>query len=87
MTAWAQVEGETLQASAVKDNNFSREVYYTIIARKTAALFRAGAMMGAALSDADSKISEALGQYGYNIGLAFQIVDDVFTRFIDSHSG
>jgi octaprenyl-diphosphate synthase len=73
----ALVEGETLQASAVKEANLTREVYFDIIARKTAALFRAGTMIGAALNNADDIQTEALGQYGFNIGLAFQIVDDI----------
>lgn len=75
--ATALVEGETLQAAAVKSNNLSSEVYYKIIALKTAELFRAGAMLGAKLSDAPEEYVEALGQYGYNIGMAFQIVDDI----------
>lgn len=73
----ALVEGETLQASAVKEKNLSSEVYFRIIGLKTAALFKAGAMMGARLSGATNGEIEALGTYGYNIGLAFQIVDDV----------
>jgi octaprenyl-diphosphate synthase len=73
----ALVEGETLQASAVKENNLSTEIYFNIIARKTAALFRAGAEMGARLTNADQRQIDALGRFGYNIGLAFQIVDDI----------
>ncbi|GAB4510430.1 MAG: octaprenyl diphosphate synthase [Anaerolineae bacterium] len=73
----ALVEGETLQAQAVKENNLSSEIYMDIIARKTAALFRMGATMGAQLADATDEQVEALGQYGFNIGLAFQIVDDI----------
>jgi geranylgeranyl pyrophosphate synthase len=73
----ALVEGETLQAAAVKNDNFSQEIYYEIIARKTAALFRVGAILGAKLSNASEEATEALGQFGYNIGLAFQIVDDI----------
>ncbi len=73
----ALVEGETLQASAVKENNFTRETYYEIIALKTAALFRAAAMLGAKLADGPQELVDALGNYGYNVGLAFQIVDDV----------
>jgi octaprenyl-diphosphate synthase len=73
----ALVEGETLQASAVKEKNFTREIYFQIIARKTAALFKAGGIMGAKLAGADSTAAEAMGQYGYNMGLAFQIVDDL----------
>lgn len=73
----ALVEGETLQASAVKENNLTREIYFKIIALKTAALFKAGAILGAKLAKAEDNIVEALGQYGFNIGLAFQIVDDI----------
>jgi geranylgeranyl pyrophosphate synthase len=73
----ALVEGETLQAVAVKENNFSREVYYDIIARKTAALFRAAAEVGGRLGNGTSEQVEALRQYGFNIGLAFQIIDDL----------
>lgn len=81
----ALVEGETLQASAVKENNLSREVYYEIIARKTAALFKAGAMLGGRLAGADEDLLQALGRYGYNIGLAFQIVDDILDLTGDEH--
>lgn len=73
----ALVEGETLQAAAVKDNNLSREVYYDIIARKTAALFRAGGKLGASLAGANERVIDAMGQFGFNIGLAFQIIDDI----------
>ncbi|MBC6936556.1 MAG: polyprenyl synthetase family protein [Chloroflexi bacterium] len=80
----ALVEGETLQASAVKENNFSRQVYYDIIARKTAALFRSAGRLGARLANAPDEVVEALGQYGFNIGLAFQIIDDVLDIIADS---
>ncbi len=80
----ALVEGETLQASAVKENNFSRQVYYDIIARKTAALFKAAGKLGAKLAGASDETAEALGQYGYNLGLAFQIIDDVLDLTADT---
>lgn len=80
----ALVEGETLQAAAVKDNNLSREVYMDIIARKTAALFRMGAMMGGRLGKATDAQVEALGQYGFNVGLAFQIIDDILDLIGDA---
>lgn len=80
----ALVEGETLQASAVKENNFSRQVYLDIISRKTAALFRSAAHMGASLALSSDVVIEALRQYGYNIGLAFQIVDDVLDITADA---
>ncbi len=73
----ALVEGETLQASAVKESNFTREVYNKIIALKTAALFRASGELGARLANGSPQAVEALANFGYSIGLAFQIVDDV----------
>lgn len=73
----ALVEGETLQAAAVKENNFTREVYYRIIALKTAALFRSAGELGARLAGGEQAHVDALANFGYNIGLAFQIVDDV----------
>jgi geranylgeranyl pyrophosphate synthase len=73
----ALVEGETMQAVAVKEGNYSRAVYYDIIGRKTAALFRAGAQIGARMANVSPDIEDALGQFGFNIGLAFQIVDDL----------
>jgi octaprenyl-diphosphate synthase len=71
------VEGETLQAAAAKSGQMDREIYKKIIARKTASLFEAGARMGAALGGASQESIEALAEYGYNLGLAFQIVDDI----------
>ena len=73
----ALVEGETLQAAAVADDSLDRETYQQIVARKTASLFRASAMLGAELAGADRHDVEALGEYGFFLGLAFQIVDDL----------
>lgn len=73
----ALVEGETLQAAAVKENDFSREVYYRVIALKTAALFRSAGAIGATLGGGTPEQIKALSEYGFNIGLAFQIVDDI----------
>lgn len=75
--ATALVEGETLQAAAVKNNEFTRENYARIIGLKTAALFQSAAEMGAKLTKSSDEVIEALATYGYNIGLAFQIVDDI----------
>lgn len=75
--ATALVEGETLQAAAVKNNDFTRENYARIIGLKTAALFRAGAEMGARMANSGEEVVEAMREYAYNIGLAFQIVDDI----------
>lgn len=71
------VEGETLQAAAAKAGQMDRETYKEIISRKTASLFRAAAHMGGLLAGADEDTIDALRQYGYRLGLAFQIVDDI----------
>lgn len=79
----ALVEGETLQASAAKSGNLSREIYYRIIGLKTAALFRSGARLGGYLANATPEQITALENYGYNIGLAFQIIDDILDLTAD----
>jgi geranylgeranyl pyrophosphate synthase len=80
----ALVEGETLQADAVKEGKFSRDVYYSIIARKTAALFRAAGRLGARLARGSDAMVEAMGQFGFNVGLAFQIIDDILDLTADA---
>lgn len=75
--ATALVEGETLQAYAVKHNEFTRENYVRIIGLKTAALFQSATEIGARLADASEDVIQALCNFGYNIGLAFQITDDI----------
>lgn len=73
----ALVEGETLQAAAAKDNALNREVYQQIVAKKTASLFRGAAMLGAELADGERDVVETLGEYGFYLGLIFQIIDDI----------
>lgn len=84
--ATALVEGETLQASAVKNNNFTREIYMEIIALKTAALFQAAAVIGAKLADGSQSEIDALAEFGFSVGLAFQIVDDILDIVADEDS-
>ncbi len=79
----ALVEGETLQAAAVRSGEFTRNSYMQIIGRKTAALFSAGARLGAELAEAPPVHIEALASFGYNIGLAFQITDDILDLTAD----
>jgi len=71
------VEGETLQAATAKAGNMTRDTYKRIIALKTASLFEASARMGALLAETDEEVVEALADYAYNLGLTFQIVDDI----------
>lgn len=55
----------------------TRQDYFDRIYRKTASLFRTASESGAILSGAPERIVRALHDYGYNIGMAFQIVDDI----------
>ncbi|MDX1412938.1 MAG: polyprenyl synthetase family protein [Candidatus Promineifilaceae bacterium] len=71
------VEGETLQAAAAKAGTIDRETYKQIISLKTASLFEAAANMGARLATDDETIIDNLSRYAYNLGLTFQIVDDI----------
>ena len=71
------VEGETLQAIAAKKGEMDRATYKKIISRKTASLFEAGARMGALRGGADEETIEALRNFGHDLGVAFQIIDDV----------
>jgi len=73
----ALVEGETLQAYAAKNNALNRDTYQRIVAKKTASLFRAAVLLGAQLTAAPKVYLDAAGEYGFYIGLAFQIVDDI----------
>lgn len=71
------VEGETLQAVSAKAGTIDRETYKRIVSLKTASLFEAAARMGAMLGNADDKLVDALAEYAFNLGIAFQIVDDL----------
>jgi geranylgeranyl pyrophosphate synthase len=71
------VEGETLQAAAAKAGTVDSETYKKIISLKTASLFEAAARMGAQLAADDADLVENLANYAYNLGLTFQIVDDI----------
>ncbi len=84
--ATALVEGETLQASAVKNRAFTREAYMQIIALKTAALFRAAGGIGAKLAGARASDVDMLSDFAFNVGLAFQIVDDILDLVADEQA-
>ncbi|MFN2135059.1 MAG: polyprenyl synthetase family protein, partial [Candidatus Promineifilaceae bacterium] len=71
------VEGETLQAYAAKQGTIDRETYKRIIALKTASLFEASAHMGARLATEDENTIASLSSYAYNLGITFQLVDDI----------
>lgn len=68
-------EGEVRQLQATGKKDLAASDYMAIIEAKTAALFEAAARAGA-LSAGSEKYAESLAQFGRNLGLAFQIVDD-----------
>lgn len=70
-------EGEVLQLAHVHNPELTQEVYYQVIRGKTAMLFAAAAESATTLAGASSFINEAMFQYGLELGMAFQIQDDV----------
>ena len=69
--------GELIEYFSAFDAEQARRLYDERIYRKTASLFRTAAETGAILGGAPEPQIEALRTYGYNIGMAFQIVDDL----------
>lgn len=69
-------EGEVQQLVNAKDPSVSEQNYFNVIHKKTGALFEAACETAAVLSDASDEQRIALRQYGYHIGMAFQLVDD-----------
>jgi len=70
------VEGELLQIEKL-GRLVTEAEYYDLIYRKTACLFHVSMRLGSVLAGASDAVETALGEYGRNLGLAFQIVDDV----------
>jgi octaprenyl-diphosphate synthase len=70
------VEGELLQMEKL-GNAITLDEYFDLIYRKTACLFSVCMRLGAILGGASAAQEEALGRYGRDLGMAFQIVDDV----------
>lgn len=71
-------EGELLQIQKSKDFNVDEETYFRIIADKTASLLATCCEVGAASATDDPDARKALKDYGENVGIAFQIRDDIF---------
>ena len=79
--------GEILQLSNIQNQEFSEDVYYQIINNKTAALFEACAKIGAISANATEEEVAAAAKFGQNIGLIFQIRDDIFDYFDSADIG
>ena len=70
-------ESEILQSDYERNQDTNVDVYISIIEGKTARPFEAGARVGSYLAEASPAVMDAMGSYGMNIGIAFQIVDDI----------
>jgi len=70
-------EGEVMQLNVAKKMSTSEDMYLNVIRAKTAALFAAATEVGPALSERPEAEREALRSYGMNLGIAFQLIDDV----------
>ena len=79
--------GEILQLSNIQNQEISEDVYYQVIQQKTAALFEACAAIGALSAGADAEQVKLAGQFGKDLGIMFQIRDDIFDYFDSKEIG
>ena len=70
-------EGEVMQLVTTSDIETSEAAYLDVIRAKTAQLFAAACRIGAVVADRPSGERDALEAYGMNLGIAFQLIDDV----------
>lgn len=70
-------QGELRQLVSKGDLTLTEELYFEVIRSKTAVLFEAACKVGALVAGAVAQLVHALGTYGYELGMAFQIADDL----------
>ncbi len=79
--------GEILQLSNIANQNISEDVYYQVIKQKTAALFEACCAIGALSAGVSDDVIEKAKKFGQNLGIIFQIRDDIFDYYDSSEIG
>ena len=79
--------GEILQLSNINNQEIKEDVYYEVIKKKTAALFEACAAIGALSANAPEEEVAKAKQFGQNLGIMFQIRDDIFDYFDSKEIG
>jgi octaprenyl-diphosphate synthase len=79
--------GEILQLSNIRSQGISEDVYYQVIRQKTAALFEACCAIGALSAGAAEADIVAAKGFGCNLGMIFQIRDDIFDYFESADIG
>ncbi len=85
-------EGEILEIVKTADINTSEEEYFQIIGNKTAVLFAAACEIGAILGSCTWHKRKCMNSFGYNLGMAFQLMDDIldytsFDNVLGKHVG
>jgi octaprenyl-diphosphate synthase len=76
-TTTFMAEGEILQLLHAKNLDLTQEQYFEVTLRKTAALMSAACQIGAILAGVSAPQEDALTQFGLNLGITFQVVDDI----------
>jgi octaprenyl-diphosphate synthase len=76
-TTNAIAEGEVLQLLNARNPDVDEARYFRVIELKTAVLFRAACQLGAIAAGADAPTQSALAEYGLQLGIAYQLADDV----------
>lgn len=76
--------GEVHQLMRKGDVSLTEDEYLEVIRRKTAVLFQAACTISAVISDASKEKENALSDFGYHLGIAFQMTDDVLDYLVDS---
>jgi len=71
------IEGELYQLTKNGDAGITEDEHFDIMRRKTAHLFAGCAQIGGMLNRVPADLAQALWEYGFNLGMAFQIVDDL----------
>ena len=79
--------GEILQLSNISNQEISEDVYYQVIDKKTAVLFEACCKLGAISVGAPREVVEKAAKFGHNIGMIFQIRDDIFDYYDSAEIG
>ena len=79
--------GEILQLSNISNQEISEDVYYQVINKKTAVLFEACCKLGAISVGAPKAVIEKAAKFGHNIGMIFQIRDDIFDYYDSKEIG
>ena len=79
--------GELLQLSNISNTEISEDIYYQVIEKKTAVLFESCSALGAISVGASDDDIEKAKRFGHNIGMIFQIRDDIFDYFDSKEIG